>query len=122
MRGHTAVHALIARSAGAQVSEAGFSVLLKIAERDEKLAGLLGARSDIPPGLLRKFLAIVEEKSKAAFLRAAPASLKALATKDRPKIVISDRDYSASEKEIAELRRTGTLRSIDLPSRNKLPN
>jgi len=62
-----------------------------------------------PPGLLRKFLAIVEEKPKAAFLRAAPASVKALATKDRAKIVISDRDYSAAEKEIAELRRTGKL-------------
>ena len=109
MRGHTAVHASIARNAGARVSEAGFSVLLKIAERDEKLAGLLGARSDIPPGLLRKFLAIVDEKPRAAFLRAAPASVKALATRDRPKIVVSDRDYSEAEREIAELRRAGKL-------------
>ena len=109
MRGQTAVHALIVRNSGARFSEAGFSVLLKIAERDEKLAGSLGARSDIPSALLRKFLAIVEEKPRAAFLRAAPVSVKALATRDTPKKVISDRDYSAAEKEIAELRRTGKL-------------
>jgi uncharacterized protein (DUF2336 family) len=109
MRGHTAVHTLIARNAGARVSDAGFSVLLKIAERDEKLAGLLGARSDIPPGLLRKFLAIVAEKPKASFLRAAPASVKGRATRDPPKIVVSDRDYAQAEKEVAELRRAGKL-------------
>lgn len=109
MRGYTAVHALIARNSGARFSEAGFSVLLKIAERDDKLAGSLGARSDIPPGLLRKFLAIVADKPRAAFLRAAPASVKTLATKDTPKIVDSDRNYSAAEKEIAELRRAGKL-------------
>jgi len=108
-RGYTTVHAVIAGNPGARLSESGFSVLFKIAERDDKLAELLGARSDIPPGLLRKFLAIVEEKAKAAFLRTAPASVRALATRDRPRIVASYKDYAGAEKEIAELRRTGKL-------------
>jgi uncharacterized protein (DUF2336 family) len=109
MRGYTAVHALIACNSGARLSEAGFSVLLKIAERDHKLAGSLGARSDIPPGLLRKFLAIVADKPRAAFLRAAPTSVKVLATRETPAIVAQNRDYSIAEKEISELRRTGKL-------------
>lgn len=109
MRGFTAVQALIARNPDARFSEAGFSVLLKIAERDTKLAGSLGARTDIPPGLLRKFLAIVSDKPRAEFLHAAPASVKELATRDTSKIAVPARDYTVAEKEIAELRRTGKL-------------
>ena len=71
MRGYAAVHANLVQNLGAQISEGGFTVLLKIAERDSEMAALLGARSDIPSGLLRKFLAMVAEKSKSAFLRAA---------------------------------------------------
>jgi uncharacterized protein (DUF2336 family) len=112
MRGYSAVHTLIARNSSAQISEAGFSVLLKIAERDAELAGSLGPRSDIPHGVRRKFLAMVAEKPKAAFLRDAPASVKAIAeseTPKTPKAAILVRDYSSAEKEIAELRRAGKL-------------
>jgi Uncharacterised protein conserved in bacteria (DUF2336) len=109
MRGYSAVHKLIARNSSARLSEAGFSVLLKIAERDSELAGSLGARTDIPHGLLRKFLAMVAEKPRATFLRNAPAAVKALAERGTLKTVISDRDYSTAEKEIAELRRAGKL-------------
>ena len=109
MRGQSAVHTAIAANPSARLSEAAFSVLLKIAERDAELAALLGGRSDIPNGQIRKFLAMVEEKPKAAFLRSAPVSVRALAEKDRPKIAIPDRDYSSAQKEIAELRRTGKL-------------
>jgi uncharacterized protein (DUF2336 family) len=109
MRGHTAVHTLIARNSSALLSEPGFSVLLKIAERDAELAGSLGARSDIPHGVLRKFLAMVTDKPRAAFLRGAPASVKALAEREAQKAVASVRDYSCAEKEIADLRRIGKL-------------
>jgi hypothetical protein len=93
----------------ARLSEGAFTVLLKIAERDEELAGLLGARSDIPAGLLRKFMAMVADKPKSAFLRAAPASIRAPVERGAPKAIIPNRDYSSAEKEIAELRRRGKL-------------
>lgn len=109
MRGHSAIHALIARNPSARLSEAGFSVLLKIAERDVELAESLGARSDIPHGLVRKFLAMVAEKPRAAFLRAAPKSVQTLAERESSKIVVPGRDYATAEKEITELRRTGKL-------------
>ena len=109
MRGYAAVHTAIARNLGAQLSVGGFTVLLKIAERDSELAALVGARSDIPSGLLRKFLAMVTEKSRAAFLRAASPTIRAIADKEMPKIVNSNKDYSSAEKEIADLRRTGKL-------------
>jgi hypothetical protein len=109
MRGCSSVHTLIARNSSARLSEAGFSVLLKIAERDAELAGSLGARSDIPHGLLRKFLTMVAKKPRAAFLRDAPAAINALAERETSKTVSLDRDYSSAEKEVAELRRTGKL-------------
>ena len=109
VRGYAAVHTAITRNLGAQLSEGSFTVLLKIAERDSELASLLGARSDVPSGLLRKFLAMVAEKPRAAFLRAASPTIRAIADKEIPKIVISKRDYSSAEREIAELRRTGKL-------------
>jgi uncharacterized protein (DUF2336 family) len=109
MRGCTAIHVAITRNLGAQLSEGGFAILLKIAERDIELAALLGARSDIPSGLLRKFLAMVTEKPKAAFLRAASPTVKEMAERDPPRIIVSKKDYSSVEKEIAELRRTGKL-------------
>jgi uncharacterized protein (DUF2336 family) len=109
MRGYSAVHALIARNSSARLSQAGFSILLKIAERDTELAGSLGARSDIPHGLLRKFLAMVAEGPRTAFLRADPAGVKAHTGREIPKTVILDRDYSTAEMEIAELRRAGKL-------------
>ena len=109
MRGYSAVHTAITRNLGAKLSEGGFTVLLKIAERDSELAALLGARSDIPSGLLRKFLAMVTEKPRAAFLRAASPAVKAIAERETSKIVVSNRDYSSAEREIAELRRAGKL-------------
>jgi uncharacterized protein (DUF2336 family) len=108
MRGYTAVHTAIIRNFGAQLSEASFAVLLKIAERDSELAALLGARSDIPSGPLRKFLAMVAEKPRAAFLRAA-SPIGATAEREIPETVVSNRDYSFAEKQIAGLRRTGEL-------------
>ncbi len=109
MRGYTAVHTAITRNLGAKLSEGGFTVLLKIAERDSELAALLGGRSDIPSGLLRKFLAMVTEKPRAAFLRAASPTIRAIADKEILKIVVTKKDYSSAEREIAELRRTGKL-------------
>jgi hypothetical protein len=109
MRGYSAIHTLIARNSSARLSEAGFSALLKIAERDAKLAESLGARSDIPHGPLRKFLAMVAEKPRAAFLRAAPASVKALAQTGGSNLPIRAKDYSNAEKQIGKLRRTGKL-------------
>jgi uncharacterized protein (DUF2336 family) len=110
MRGYAAVHTNLAQNLGARISEGGFTVLLKIAERDSEMAALLGARSDIPSGLLRKFLAMVAEKPKSAFLRAASPQIRAVAEREAPKMAaISNKDYSSAEKEIAELRRTGKL-------------
>jgi Uncharacterised protein conserved in bacteria (DUF2336) len=109
MRGYSAIHTLIARNSSARLSEAGFSVLLKIAERDIELATSLGARSDIPYGPLRKYLAMVEEKPRAAFLHASPVSVKTLAQRGVSQLPIPDRDYSSAERQITELRRRGKL-------------
>ena len=108
-RGDTAIYTAVTCNLGARLSEGSFAVLLKIAERDSELAALLGARSDIPSGPLRKFLAIVADKPRVAFLRAASPAIRALAEKEAPKSVILDRDYSSAESEIAELRRAGKL-------------
>lgn len=109
MRGHAVVHTAIVRNLGAQLSEGAFTVVLKIAERDNQLAALLGARSDISSGLLRKFLAMVTEKSRAAFLRAASPTVRAIAERETREVAVPHGDYSSVEKEMTELRRTGKL-------------
>jgi uncharacterized protein (DUF2336 family) len=109
LRGNTAVHVAISRNLGARLTEGSFAILLKIAERDQQLAGALAKRADIPPPLLRKFLALVTEQSRVAFLNSASPEIRAMSQRETPSKAKVQRDYSAAEKEIGVLSRTGKL-------------
>lgn len=70
-RGDKQVHNALANNSGAQLSEFGFSTLVKNAENDEKLAEKLGLRLDIPLQLLRQLLARATNLVRSRLLAAA---------------------------------------------------
>jgi uncharacterized protein DUF2336 len=101
----------LARNAGAQFSECGYATLVGRAERDESLAVKLGVRLDLPGSLLRELLSKVADVVQARFLTAPRPVVKAKAegsvvppAPTRPKI-----DYTAVQKELDALNRTGKL-------------
>ncbi len=56
-RGDTTVVRRLSRNRGASFSNASFTTLAGRAERDEVLAGNLGGRMDLPPGVVRDLMA-----------------------------------------------------------------
>jgi uncharacterized protein (DUF2336 family) len=111
MRGNASVHVSVSRNLGARVSDKAFAILLKIAERDDALAEVLGRRSDIPASLVKKFLALVTGSPRAAFLKTASPENQALVEGERSRRgkPPSQTDYTSAEKEVGALCRTGKL-------------
>jgi hypothetical protein len=109
--GDVKVSNALARNAGARFSECGYATLVGRAERDESLAEKVGLRLDLPGNLLRELLGKVADVVLARFLTAprpvakakAEGSVAAVAV-TRPKI-----DYTAVQKELDVLNRTGKL-------------
>ncbi|MGH6778927.1 MAG: DUF2336 domain-containing protein [Bradyrhizobium sp.] len=66
----------LAKNAGACFSEKGYSILLAIAERDDRIAESLGLRPDLPAAKLDALLAKATETVRARLLKAAPAPLR----------------------------------------------
>jgi hypothetical protein len=109
--GDVKVSNALARNPDARFSECGYATLVGRAERDESLAEKLGLRLDLPGNLLRELLGKVAAVVQARFLTAPRPVVKAKAegpvapaAVTRPKI-----DYSAVQKELDALNRTGKL-------------
>jgi uncharacterized protein (DUF2336 family) len=113
MRGSSEVHRSVSRNHGARFSERALSVLLKLAERDEDLAEVLGGRFDISRGLIRKFMMLAEELPRARFVaaagsREAAVELIALAG-DPPNTAMPELDYDKALLELKAWSRSGRL-------------
>ncbi|WP_213774662.1 DUF2336 domain-containing protein [Bradyrhizobium sp. dw_78] len=115
-RGDSTVHNTLAQNSGALLSEAGYTALVKDAERDDSLAETLGLRQDIPPDLFRELVAKAAVRVRTRLLEAAPPEWReelqaAVVNTARqvhappPKPV----DYTGPRSGMVELNRTGKL-------------
>jgi uncharacterized protein (DUF2336 family) len=115
-RGDDQVTLALARNAGAQFSETGYSRLLQSAECDDGLAEQLGLRRDIPVNVLRELLLKASEAVRSRLMNLAPLEIRekirsmvqSIAAQlgfAIPKAV----DYSDAEAAIAALNRSGNL-------------
>lgn len=109
MRGNESVHLALSRNQGARFSERTFGLFLKTAGRNEQLAQALGKRSDIPPKLVRKLLALVAGKPRLAFLSVAPRGVCARTGQEVAPNTNAPRSYTSTEKEIGALSHKGSL-------------
>lgn len=110
-RGDLSVSNALAKNAGAQFSECGYSTLVGRADRDESLTEKLGLRLDLPANLLRELLAKATDIVLARFLTAsrpvAPVKGQASAVTTSP--ARSKKDYSTAMIRVAEFNRTAKL-------------
>jgi len=115
-RGNSDVVQSLAKNAGACFSKSGYALMVEKAGRDEGLAEKLGLREDIPENLLRELLAKASEAVKARLLRtASPDMLDRIRTtidsivEDIGGKAQKPIDYTAAEKAVQALSRTGNL-------------
>jgi uncharacterized protein (DUF2336 family) len=120
-RGDSAVRNALVQNVGARLSEDGYAVLVRDAERDDGLAEKLGLRQDIPPDLFQALIGRATSRVRTRLLRSASpemqeriqAAIKAVAeqvsvTKPTPV------DYSEPRSRMVELNRTGKLNDTTL--------
>lgn len=107
---------MLVRNKGAKFSDAGFSALVKSADRDDTLCELLGARLDIPQHLLKKLFTQATEIARSRILMSAPAehaeSLLKFAERAATNIkseLVKSRDYVASDRLVENLNIRGEL-------------
>ena len=120
-RGNSEVHRTLALNAGAQLSEFGFTSLLRKSHGDEVLTESLGLRLDIPVQLLTQLLARATDRVRARLLAATkPESkekvLQALASigRDVVRHAAGPRDFTAAEGLVETLNRQGKLNEAAL--------
>ncbi len=112
MRGNAAVHRSLSKNHGARLSERALSVLLKLAEHDEELAGALAGRPDLHPALVRKFLSLVSGAPRARFIAAASAETRSVAAEligQARASVVRGLSYAEAVAELTTLCRIGKL-------------
>ena len=120
-RGDSAVRNTLAQNAGARLSEVGYAVLVKDAERDDALAEKLGLRHDIPADLFQELIAKAANRVRSRLLKSASpemqgriqAVIKATTEQvpvEKPKPV----DYSEYRSRMSELNRRGKLNDSTL--------
>ena len=114
LRGNVAVLRNVSRNHGAKLSDRSFSVLLKLAERDEELSEALAGRSDIPAASIRKLLTLVTGGPRERFVATASPETRAVASelvevRDRVKPEVPNIDYSGAAAAVRTLSRTGKL-------------
>lgn len=113
MRGNAAVHRSLSKNHGARLSERALSVLLKLAEHDEELAGALAGRPDLHPALVRKFLSLVTGAPRARFIAAASAETRSVAAElvgwQARASVVPGLSYAGAVAELKALSRIGKL-------------
>jgi uncharacterized protein (DUF2336 family) len=120
-RGDSTVRNTLAQNAGARLSEAGYAMLVKEAERDDGLAEKLGLRRDIPPDLFRELVAKAANKVRTRLLNSASPEMQeqiraALKTATEQVSVPQPKpvDYSEPRSRMVELNRTGKLNDATL--------
>ncbi len=115
-RGDSAVRNTLLQNAGARLSEVGYAVLVKDAERDDDLAEKLGLRQDIPPELFRELVSKAANRVRTRLLKSASPEMRAQiqaavqsaaeqVSAVKPKPV----DYSEPQSRMIELNRAGKL-------------
>jgi uncharacterized protein (DUF2336 family) len=105
----------LARNSGACFSEAGYLLLVAMAEHDDAVAEALGLRADLPPAMLDQLLSKATATVRARLLKAAPAhsrekiqaTVKSIA--DGAGSTPTDADYSKALTMVDGLNRVGKL-------------
>jgi uncharacterized protein (DUF2336 family) len=115
-RGDEEVVFKLATNSGARFSQTGYGMLVKDAAADDRLAETVGLRFDIPPQFLRELLLRATEAVRSRILALAPPE-----TRDEVQRVIADsakavgdtavaqRDFSAAERLVLALEKSGKL-------------
>ena len=112
-RGETKVIRRLANNASARFSDAGFSGMVALAERDDELIEILGLRIDLPIKLLRDLLRRAKEAVRDRLMAIAPQSVR-----DEIRRVLGEiakepatagRDFSAADKFVALMKSLGEL-------------
>jgi uncharacterized protein (DUF2336 family) len=113
MRGNTAVHRAVVKNSGARFSERSLAVLLKIAERNDDLAEMLGRRSDIPSTLLRKFNLVATGTARTKLIGStsltAVGQAAASPAESTSRVPLERQDCERAEAELIILNRAGKL-------------
>jgi uncharacterized protein (DUF2336 family) len=115
-RGDTDVVRNVARNPGARFSEAGYSVLVKRAGKDDVLAEKVGQRADIPPHLLRSLLiqatATVQKRLLATARPDNQAEIRRILSEVSQAIgakIPAPRDYSEAQRTVLAMHQAGQL-------------
>lgn len=112
-RGNAAVKKSLSANDGAQIPESSFSVLFKLAEREEDLAAAIATRSDVPSANLRRFLNFASPAAKKSFIASASPTTRSLLSEiaARPQSSKTEKplDYSKAASELQNLGKTGKL-------------
>jgi uncharacterized protein (DUF2336 family) len=111
----------VARNPGAQFSEAGLSVLMKRAEKDDLLAERVGQRPDIPPHLFRGLLAqateVVQQRLLATARPETQVEIRRILAEVSQEIAAKNapaRDYLAAQRAVLAMHRSGGLAEAQL--------
>jgi uncharacterized protein (DUF2336 family) len=120
-RGDSAVRNTLVQNAGARLSEVGYAVLIKDAERDDGLAEKLGLRQDIPADLFQELVRKAASRVRTRLLKSASPEMQeriqaAIETAAEQVSVAKPNpvDYSEPRNRMVELNRTGKLNDTTL--------
>ena len=107
---------VLARNPTAWFSVLGHAALLIVAERDENVAELLGSRSDLPAGSLKKLLTRTTETVRARLLKSATPEVRerVQAALDSMPIPVASKtpasnDYAEAKAAVVVLNKSGQL-------------
>lgn len=120
-RGDSAVRNTLVENVGARLSEVGYAVLVKDAERDDGLAEKLGLRQDIPPDLFQELVSKAAKRVRTRLLNSASPEMQQRiqaaienaaeqVSAAKPKPV----DYAEPQSRMIELNRAGKLNDSTL--------
>lgn len=114
VRGDRKVVSALAKNAGAQFSDTGFTRLVERAEGDDDLGELVGLRKDIPGNLLQELLRRASEMVMRKILALVPPERRQdieriIAKVGRTLSRSTEHDYSEAEANVAALVKAGKL-------------
>lgn len=114
VRGNQQVVSTLAKNAGAQFSDMGFTRLVERADGDDSLGELVGLRRDLPRNLLQELLRRATEAVKQKILSLVPPErrqeVERMITKISQKIGHNSQDdYGEAERFVAALAAAGEL-------------
>jgi len=101
---------------GAKFSEAGFETLVQRSAGDDRLTGCVGSRSEIPPHLFLKLLAIASESARAKLYATHPQAKREVhravaevANRIRTETLAESPNYGAAQALVDTLHQSGQL-------------